>query len=99
MRTHSAEALTQPVLVVGTTGKSVEVVLHVELPLRARVRRGPRRLTSSSIHSPGTPCVLDGRNAHLADGVQRVLGREPTDFAYYARRTASTGVWQVVAAA
>ena len=29
--------------------------------------------------------VLDGRNAHLADGVQRALGREPRDFAEYAR--------------
>jgi uncharacterized protein YbjT (DUF2867 family) len=32
--------------------------------------------------------VLDGRNASLADGVQRALGREPRDFADYARRTA-----------
>ena len=24
--------------------------------------------------------VLDGRNAHVADGVQRALGREPRDF-------------------
>ena len=37
--------------------------------------------------------VLDGRNARLADGVQRALGREPRDFADYARRTAATGVW------
>jgi uncharacterized protein YbjT (DUF2867 family) len=37
--------------------------------------------------------VLDGRNAHLTDGVQRALGREPRDFADYARRTAATGVW------
>lgn len=37
--------------------------------------------------------VLDGRNARLADGVQRALGREPRDFAEYARATASTGVW------
>ena len=29
--------------------------------------------------------VLDGRNAHLADGVQRALGREPRDFDF-ARR-------------
>jgi uncharacterized protein YbjT (DUF2867 family) len=41
--------------------------------------------------------VLDGRNAHLADGLQRALGREPKDFADYARRTASTGVWRVAA--
>ena len=37
--------------------------------------------------------VLDGRNARLADGVQRALGREPRDFAEYVRRTAATGVW------
>ena len=30
--------------------------------------------------------VLDGRNATLADGVQRALGREPRDFRDYARR-------------
>lgn len=37
--------------------------------------------------------VLDGRNAMLADGVQRALGREPRDFTDYARATAATGVW------
>jgi uncharacterized protein YbjT (DUF2867 family) len=37
--------------------------------------------------------VLDGRNAHLADGVQRALGREPRDFADYARRNADACVW------
>lgn len=37
--------------------------------------------------------VLDGRNSKLTDGVQRALGREPTDFAEYARRTTATGVW------
>jgi hypothetical protein len=37
--------------------------------------------------------VLDGRNAHLADGVQRALGREPSDFREYARGAAATGVW------
>jgi uncharacterized protein YbjT (DUF2867 family) len=37
--------------------------------------------------------VLDGRNAHLADGVQRALDREPRDFSDYARATAATGVW------
>lgn len=38
--------------------------------------------------------VLDGRNAHLGDGVQRALGREPRDFAEYARRVAAAGVWK-----
>jgi uncharacterized protein YbjT (DUF2867 family) len=37
--------------------------------------------------------VLDGRNAHLTDGVERALGRKPRDFAEFARQTASTGVW------
>jgi uncharacterized protein YbjT (DUF2867 family) len=37
--------------------------------------------------------VFDGRNARLADGVQRALGREPKDFADYARETAAEGVW------
>jgi uncharacterized protein YbjT (DUF2867 family) len=37
--------------------------------------------------------VLDGRNAHLTDGIRRALGREPRDFADYARETAATGVW------
>ena len=41
--------------------------------------------------------VLDGRNAHLTDGVQRALGRPPKDFADYARDVAATGAWNKVA--
>lgn len=37
--------------------------------------------------------VLDGRNAHRTDGVQRALGREPTAFADWARAMAVAGVW------
>lgn len=37
--------------------------------------------------------VLDGRNAHLSDGVERALGRPPRDFADYARDVAATGLW------
>ncbi|GAA1716293.1 NAD(P)H-binding protein [Fodinicola feengrottensis] len=37
--------------------------------------------------------VLDGRNEHLTDGVERALGRPPRDFADYAKSTAATGVW------
>ena len=43
--------------------------------------------------------VLDGRNAHLTDGVQRALGRAPRDFSEYARAVAATGVWDVTAPA
>ncbi len=37
--------------------------------------------------------VLDGRNAHVTDGVRRALGREPRDFSEFARDAAATGVW------
>lgn len=37
--------------------------------------------------------VLDGRNAHLTNGVMRALGRPPRDFADYARDVAATGLW------
>lgn len=37
--------------------------------------------------------VLDGRNAHLTDGVRAALGRAPTDFAAYAQRVAASGAW------
>ncbi len=36
--------------------------------------------------------VLDGRNASVADGVPRVLGRPPRDFTDFAR-AAATGIW------
>lgn len=39
--------------------------------------------------------VLDGRNAHVCDGVNRALDREPTDFADFARRIAAAGAWNV----
>ena len=41
--------------------------------------------------------VLDGRNAYLTDGVRRALGREPKDFADYARETARSGAWRPAA--
>lgn len=39
--------------------------------------------------------VLDGRNASVADGVTRALGRAPCDFSQYVHDTAATGVWDV----
>jgi uncharacterized protein YbjT (DUF2867 family) len=42
--------------------------------------------------------VLDGRNARLADGVQRALRRAPRDFGDYARHAAARGVWGEVPA-
>lgn len=37
--------------------------------------------------------VLDGRNAHLGDGVKRALGREATDISTFARGVSDEGVW------
>ncbi|MFE4699914.1 NAD(P)H-binding protein [Streptomyces sp. NPDC056738] len=39
-------------------------------------------------------CLLDGRNAHLSDGVRTVLGREPRDFTDFAREAAAAGAWK-----
>ncbi|MFD5144631.1 NAD(P)H-binding protein [Streptomyces sp. NPDC058401] len=39
--------------------------------------------------------ILDGRNAHLVDGVEEVLGRKPRDFSDFAREAAARGVWDV----
>jgi uncharacterized protein YbjT (DUF2867 family) len=37
--------------------------------------------------------IRDGHDAHLSDGVQRALGREPRDFASYVATTAASGRW------
>lgn len=67
----------------------------------------PKETFAQAIAESGTPddiawlldylfeTVLDGRNACVCDGVQRALGREPTDFADYARRIAARGTWNV----
>lgn len=41
--------------------------------------------------------VLDGRNAYTSNGVERALGRAPTDFAEFAREVAATGSWSAAA--
>lgn len=41
--------------------------------------------------------TLDGRNAHLADGVQRALGRAPRDFTDFARGASASGAWSSAA--
>ena len=43
--------------------------------------------------------VFDGRNESLADGVQRVLGREPRDFRDFCEEIAATGLWNTAYAA
>jgi uncharacterized protein YbjT (DUF2867 family) len=38
--------------------------------------------------------IRNHRSEYVSDGVQQVLGREPRDFADWARETAKTGIWQ-----
>ena len=37
--------------------------------------------------------ILDGRNAHVTDGVEKALGRKATDFSEYIRKAIAAGVW------
>lgn len=37
--------------------------------------------------------VMDGRNEYLSDGVEEALGRKPTDFSDFVRKTIGTGIW------
>ncbi|WP_086565817.1 NmrA family transcriptional regulator [Streptomyces africanus] len=38
--------------------------------------------------------LLDGRNAHVSDGVQEVLGRAPRDFTDFVREETAAGTWK-----
>lgn len=38
--------------------------------------------------------ILDGRNAHVTNGIEQALGRPGRDFSEYARLAAATGVWR-----
>ncbi|MGY0037262.1 SDR family oxidoreductase [Pedobacter sp. NJ-S-72] len=37
--------------------------------------------------------VMDGRNSYTVNGIEKAIGRKPTDFSEYARKTAATGIW------
>lgn len=51
----------------------------------------PADVISLLVYLFGT--VLDGRNAHVSDGVHRALGREPRDFADFTKAAPTQGVW------
>ena len=86
-----------------------EVALEISRAAGRKVQfvRVPNQAFAQAVTESGAPAdvawllnylfstVLDGRNAHLSDGVQRALGREPRDFAEYAREVAARGVWHV----
>jgi uncharacterized protein YbjT (DUF2867 family) len=72
-----------------------------------RFTRIPQTAFNGAIIESGTPediawlldylfsTVLDGRNAHLCNGVERALGRPPRDFRDYCRDVAASGVWDI----
>ncbi|MFH6961931.1 NmrA family transcriptional regulator [Flavobacterium plurextorum] len=39
--------------------------------------------------------VLDGRNSHITQDIENVLGRKAKDFSLYAKETAKTGIWNL----
>lgn len=79
--------------IAGATGRPIQ---YEEISMNAY---------SSSLSAYGVPSdfislitylfteVLDGRNAYITDGVERALGRKPTDFREYAKKAAATGIW------
>lgn len=64
----------------------------------------PERFASAMV-ADGTPAelaahlgdlfadIMDGHNAHVGDGVQRALGREPRDFDDFVAAAAAAGIW------
>jgi uncharacterized protein YbjT (DUF2867 family) len=75
------------------SGRDIRYVpVSIEEHAAAAAQQGvPAEVIDALTHLFGE--VLDGRNAHLADGVQRALGREPRDFSLYARDAAASGVF------
>jgi uncharacterized protein YbjT (DUF2867 family) len=75
------------------TGQTIRYVpiSHAEFAEALADQQLPADITALLIYLFTT--VLDGRNAHLTDGVRRALGREARDFADYARAAAAAGAW------
>jgi uncharacterized protein YbjT (DUF2867 family) len=74
------------------TGRSIRFQpISIDEFVAAAYRDVPREFIELLTYLFGE--VLDGRNAHVADGVPRALGRAARDFADYARVTAASGIW------
>jgi len=96
-------------LVLGDTGKTgrrvVERLAARSLPVRVRYMPVSLEEHAAEAAEHGVPAevvellsylfseVVDGRNANTTDGVRHALGREPKDFADFARDAAATGLW------
>ena len=85
-----AEAVGEISRAVGREIRYVPVSIE-EFAVAAAEQGAPREVIELLTYLFGE--VLDGRNAHVADGVQRALGRQPKAFTDYARDAAASGVW------
>jgi uncharacterized protein YbjT (DUF2867 family) len=100
------QTLEETTLVLGGTSKTGRRVVE-----RLRARGLPVRVGSRSGEPPFDwddrstwPTALEGVGSvyishYVVDGVQRALGREPKDFADFARDAAAAGAWKVRAPA
>jgi uncharacterized protein YbjT (DUF2867 family) len=93
-----AEALAKPLLrrideISRATGREIAFVPISADDYRAElVRQGvPDDYIELVLYLFAT--LFDGRNIPLADGVQRALGRPPSNFSDYVRQTAATAIW------
>jgi len=76
-----------------TTGRQIDFIPIAHEDFLAGVRDSGAPKEVAWLMDYLFTAVLDGHNAYLTDGVQRALGREPRDFAVYAREAAATSVW------
>ena len=78
------------------TGRTIryQQVPHKAFVEEAKAAGAPEEVTWMLDYLFST--VLDGRNAHLTDGIQRALGRKPTDFSDYATAIAEQGIWDAI---
>ena len=93
-RIAAADAIAVPNRTVMNDGLMAAMLIDciAAIPCGAGKRPSARITMVEKANKTPATRVLDGRNAALADGVQRVLGRQPRDFADYARDTAATGI-------
>ena len=85
-----ADAVTE---IAAATGRQIDhVPMTVPEYVQRLVDRGYDR-SAAEMQAGPFQWLHRGNTGFLSDGVLRAIGREPRDFADYARRAAATGVW------
>jgi uncharacterized protein YbjT (DUF2867 family) len=75
------------------TGRDIRYIQisHEDFTTGLEQQGVPKDMVSLLDYLFGT--ILDGRNEHLNDGVQRALGRNPRDFSEYVRNAVAACAW------